>query len=211
MVDRQHSAFDAFDQSRRGSDRARVCIRRQSVRQSVGFFDGLVEILEAGNERERTERFFVHGAGIVRNIGEDSRLEEVTLVLLTPSTNQDGGPALYRVFHQGREGSLPALVGERPDGRTVRRTVSHFQLSGFLDEIFDETVVGCVLDEEARRRNADLTGVAVFAGGKHRSGGRQIGIVEYDGRRMTAEFHRNPLHVACLRVQLVFFRSGSIQ
>ena len=73
------------DRRRRlGGTRERV--RREPIGQPVRFADGVLEARERIDDRERTERFFVHRLRRVRHFGDDRRLEEVALVADSMST-----------------------------------------------------------------------------------------------------------------------------
>ena len=84
---------------------------------------------------------------------------------------------------------------ERAHGGIRRHAIAHFQGFGVGHEFFDEAIIQFFLHQEARGADADLAGIAEL--GKSKRLGRQIkiGIVEDNGRRMAAQFHRHALHV----------------
>src|SRR5262249_3668103 len=75
-------------------------------------------------------------------------------------------------------------------------TIADLECLGLLRERRDESRIVLLVHEEARRRDAHLTGIAGFAddGGRRRL--LRIDVVTDDHRSMSAEFHDRGLHVA---------------
>ncbi len=63
------------------------------------------------------------------------------------------------------------------------------------DELVDERAIDGLLHQKARRRDADLAGIAELVGGQQLHGAVEIGVLEHDRRRVAAELHRHALHV----------------
>ena len=80
MVDGQKARFDLLRQRRRCFCRARKRIRGKAIRQTVGFRDRFLDVMETIDERDRPERFLIHRAGCRRHIGENGRFEEIAFV-----------------------------------------------------------------------------------------------------------------------------------
>ena len=74
------------------------------------------------------------------------------------------------------------------------QAVAELEALGVFGEAGDELVVALLLHVEARRRDADLAGVAVLEGGDGVGRLLRIGVVEHHDRRMAAELHGGPLH-----------------
>ena len=64
----------------------------------------------------------------------------------------------------------------------------------YVGEALEEAVVDRLLHVEARRRDADLAGVAVLERRDGVGGLLRIGVAEHDDRRMPAELHGGALH-----------------
>jgi hypothetical protein len=91
-------------------------------------------------------------------------------------------------------GVEPARIGERPHGGALLQPVAELDGVGELREALEEAVVDALLHVEARRRDADLAGVAVLEGRDRVGGLLRIGIAEHHDRRMAAELHGGSLH-----------------
>ena len=78
--------------------------------------------------------------------------------------------------------------------RALLEAVAELEALGVFGEAGDELVVALLLHIEARRRNADLAGVAILEGGDDVGGLLRIEIVEHDDRRVAAQFHGGALH-----------------
>ena len=73
--------------------------------------------------------------------------------------------------------------------------VADLQGLGGGRELVDELLIDLLLHQEARRRDADLAGIAELARRQHLHGRVDIGVLEDDARRMAAELHGGALHV----------------
>src|ERR1700687_5488804 len=62
MVDGEISGLEIVGQTVGIVRRARKSIGRQSVRQRIGLLDRLIQIAHGIDERQRAERFLIHGA-----------------------------------------------------------------------------------------------------------------------------------------------------
>ena len=82
-----------------------------------------------------------------------------------------------------------------------------FRPCGVLDQRRGEFVLDALVHQEARRRDADLAGVAELGAAGGLDGQRDVGVLGHDHRRVAAQFHRHALHVlAGQRGQLLAHR-----
>ena len=191
-------------------DRLGEGITGQAEGQPVGFRDGVLERVEAANRRDRPERLIVEDRGVQRHVGQDGGREEVARRSDALPARGDLGAALPRLGDDlGHRDDAP-LVRQRAERRAFGQAVAKLQPLRMLDHRGGELVLQAVVDQEARGRDADLSRVAELraAGGLDRQ--RDIGVLRHDHRRMTAQFHRHPLHVgAGQRRQLLAHRCRS--
>src|SRR5262249_52482410 len=71
---------------------------------------------------------------------------------------------------------------------------AHLHLRDLCGELRRERVVDAVLDEEAIAAHAGLAGIAVLRRDRAVDGRVEIGVVEYEERRVAAELERHLLH-----------------
>ena len=91
-------------------------------------------------------------------------------------------------------GVEPARIGERAHGGALLETVAELDVLGKFGEALHEAVIDRLLHIKARRRNADLPGIAILERRDGVGGLFRIGVAEHDDRRMAAEFHGRALH-----------------
>ena len=72
--------------------------------------------------------------------------------------------------------------------------VAELDRVGEFGEALEEAVVDRLLHIEARRRDADLAGIAIFERRDRVGGLLRIGVAEHHHRRMAAELHGGALH-----------------
>ena len=85
-------------------------------------------------------------------------------------------------------------IRQRPHRHALFQAVAELERLGVFGEARQEAVVDLLLHVEARRRNADLAGVAILEGGDGVGGLFRIGVGEHHDRRMAAELHGGALH-----------------
>ena len=111
---------------------------------------------------------------------------------------------------QAFQGRYAAVVGERPHLGICVKPVADPDRLGAGREAFGERVGEPLLHEKARRRHADLPGIAELVGHHQVHGEVEIGILGDDDRRMPAELHGRALHMrAGERCKLLADRSRS--
>ena len=178
----------------RGRVRRRERIGRKAELQRVGALHHLVEGLEGDDRRDRPERLLRHHLGVVGHFGDDRRLVEVALVAVPLAAGHHLAAALLRIRDEAFHGVDAARIGHRSHGDALFQTVAELDALGVFGEAREELLVEVLLHVEPRRRDADLTGVAVLEGGDGIGGLLRIGIGEHHDRRMAAELHGGALH-----------------
>ena len=162
--------------------------------QRVGALDHLVEGLERYDRRQRSERLLGHDLRVVRHVGDHRRLEEKALVALARAAGDDLAAAVLGVVDEALHGVEPARICDRAKRDALFQAVAHLEALGVFGEAGDELVVRRLLHVKARRRDADLPGVAVLERGDGVGGLLRVGVGEHHDRRMSAELHGGALH-----------------
>src|SRR5436190_1688675 len=85
-------------------------------------------------------------------------------------------------------------VGHRPHRHSAFKSVAEFEPARIFRETRQEFLVGALLHIEARRRDADLAGIAILEGGDGVGGLVRVRIREHHDRGMAAQFHGRALH-----------------
>ena len=103
-------------------------------------------------------------------------------------------PRLLGVGDEGVHRVEAARVGERAHGDALLQAVADLDALGVFGEALEEARIDVLLHIEARRRDADLAGVAILERGDGVGRLLRIGVGEHHDRRMAAELHGGALH-----------------
>src|SRR5262249_58379701 len=127
-------------------------------------------------------------------VGHDRRLVEEALVAVARAAGDDVAAAASRVRHEALHGIDAARVRHWPHGDALFEPVAELDAFGIVAKARNELLVGILLHVEARRRDADLAGVAVLERGDGVGCLFRVGVGEHHHRRMAAELHGGALH-----------------
>ena len=193
-VDADHARLHGVADRGCGRVRTRKRIGRQAVLQRVCALNHLVEGLEGDDGRDRPERFLRHHLGIIGHVGDDRRFVEKPLVAGPLAAGHHRAAALLRVRDETFHGVDAAGIGHRAHGDALFQPVTELDALGVLGKTRQEFLVRVLLHVEARRRDADLAGIAILERGDGVGGLLRIGVGEHHDRRMAAELHGGALH-----------------
>lgn len=168
----------------------------KTVGSVVTDLDGLVDVLELLDGDDRTEDLLLGDLHVLGNVGEQGRLDEVTLVPVTLTTDLHLGTALFAavdVLHDAVElelGDLRTLEGVGGEG------VTDLVLGGTLPEAGNELVVDVLLDQQARTGAAALAVVEEDTEVSPGDGVVNVSVVEDDVGRLATQLKSDLLEVA---------------
>ncbi len=170
----------------------------QSVDRVVRDADGVFLVLEGDGGEDGAEDLFLRDAHLVVDLREDGRLDigaAGILAHLTAAERELRAFALADLdigFHALHLVHIDHGAHERAG---VERVARLHHLADLL-HLLDEFVMDVLLDEKARRGDADLAGVEEDAhAGALRGGVEILAVVEDDVRRLAAAFEAHMLHV----------------
>jgi hypothetical protein len=162
--------------------------------QPVGLRDRLIEGLEWCGHDDRAERLLVHDPRLDRHLAQHGRAPEEAVAIdrLAAGAQQRalGDRVSDELLHRGGATG----IGHRAHVACCVEPVADLNAAEPRGERLDEAIVNAFLHIEARRRNADLPGIACFADRERLDRLFQIAIVEDDHGRVPAQLHRRPLH-----------------
>ena len=153
---------------------------RETVRAVVARLDGFVLRLELGDRAHGPEDLLLHDLHVLRDVGEDGRLDEVAFVAVTLAADLNLGSC----FLAGLDVAHDAVVLQLGDLRSLEGVgaewVTDLVLEGASLESLDELVVDARLDVDARASTAALAVVEEDTEVDPGDGVLDIGIVEDD-------------------------------
>lgn len=179
-----------------GVDILGVYSGRETVVGVVSDSDGFFLVLEFLDRDDRTENLLTGNLHVLGDVGENSGLDEVTLLAVAVTSGGDGSTLLLAsvdVLHNtveletGDHGALEGVVFERIADLVGRST---------LLEALDELVVDTLLDQDTGAGTAALAVVEEDTKVGPGDGIVDISIVEDNVGRLAAEFQSNLLQVA---------------
>lgn len=168
----------------------------KTVGSAVTDLDGLVKVLELLDGDDRTEDLLLGDLHVLSNVGEQGRLDVVTLVTVTLTTELHLGTALLAVvdvLHDAVElelGDLRTLEGVGGEG------VTDLVLGGTLTEAGNELVVDVLLDQQARAGAAALAVVEEDTKVGPGDGVVNVSVIEDDVGRLATQLQSDILEVA---------------
>ena len=168
----------------------------KTVGSAVTDLDGLVNVLELLDGDDRTEDLLLGDLHVLINVGEQGRLDEVTLVTVALTTDLNLGTALLAavdVLHDAVElelGDLRALEGVGGEG------VTDLVLGGTLPEAGNELVVDALLDQQARTGAAALAVVEEDTKVRPGDGVVNVSVLEDDVGGLATQLKSDLLEVA---------------
>src|ERR1700733_3924528 len=80
------------------------------------------------------------------------------------------------------------LVDQGPLKNSGLKAVAYFKFLDRSDEFLGKSIINACLDKKAVSANAGLTGIAIFGNNCAFNGGIQIGVIENDKGRISAQF-----------------------
>jgi Aldehyde dehydrogenase family len=147
VVDRDHPALHCCGDRIRRLCRACIRIRREPIRQPVGLGDHLIERTERRDDGKRTERLFVHHAGILRHIGQYRRLEEIALVADAMTTGLNLRAMLRGVADECLHCRNAPSVRHRPHRGAGVESIANLHRLAVLHKAIDELVIHPLLNQ----------------------------------------------------------------
>src|SRR5450830_400430 len=192
-VDTDHAVFQGLGHTEYTAQVTGVEVGGQAELGVVGHRDHFGFVLEAEQRRQWTEGFFLGHGGVLGDVDQDGRLEEVAFDGL--AAGQQG-----RAFAQGvgdvfLDLGHGLLVDQRAGGGAFVQTVADLELGDRHFQLLGERVVDRILDVQAVGADAGLAVVAVFGNDRAFDGLIQVRVVEHDERRIAAQFQGNLLDV----------------
>src|SRR5882757_3136764 len=79
-VDADHPALNRISEQQRAPTVLREAIRRKTVWEPIGLFNGFVKSLERAHQCDRSERLFVHHTRFERYVGKHGGSEEEAIL-----------------------------------------------------------------------------------------------------------------------------------
>ena len=169
--------------------------RGQAVGAIVCELDGLGLILKLGDGTDRAEDLLLHDLHIGFDIAKDSGLDEITLVTVALTTDLDCRTFVLAGLDVTHDAVILKLADLRAlEGLLMERITDNVLASTGLESL-DKLVVDALLHVDARSGAAALAVVEVNAEVDPVDGLLDIGVVEHDIRRLTAELESNLLQV----------------
>ena len=135
------------------------------------------------------------GTSIERNFGQYRRGVEITLVADTFAAAVQLRAARYGVLDQAIHRLGTAGVGHRAHLRVGIQPVADLHRFRALDKPIAERIENALFDNEPRRADADLPGVAELVRDHGVERLLEIGVAKHQHRAVPAQFHRGALHV----------------
>ena len=127
---------------------------------------------------------------LVRDIGQDGRLEEIAAALVALAAGDDGGaPSRMASAMCSSTFSTASALISGPCVTSGLHAVADLQRLDRRLQLGGEGVVDAVLHQDAVGADAGLAGVAVLRGHGALHRGVQIGVVEDDEGRVAAQLH----------------------
>ena len=167
----------------------------QAVGRLVGQLDDIRLVLELADGADRPEDLLLHNLHVRANIAKDGRLDKVPLVAVALSANFDGGALLLA----GLDVAHDAVVLELADLGSLecflREGIADLVLLAALLESLQELVVDALLNVDTGTGAAALAVVVVDAKVDPVDGLLNVGIVEDNVGRLTAELEGHLLQV----------------
>ena len=99
------------------------------------------------------------------------------------------------IVRQALHGMDAARICQRSHVAGGIQSIAHFELACVLQKLRYEVAVHTLLHQKPGGRHADLTGIAKLTGHHGLGSQSDVGIVEHNHRRVTAQFHGHALHV----------------
>src|ERR1022692_3090063 len=189
-VNAYHPVFERLGHAPDAPDVARVKVRGEAEFGTVGELDDFFVGLESQQQRDRAAGLLAEDLHVRGHAGEHSRLIKGPAERMTLAADRYLGAA------RGGIGDVLLDLFQRfaIDQRTLRHAGidarSDFERAHTLGKLRRERVVDLVVHEQTVGADAGLAGVAIL--GDDRAFGRriEIGVVEYDERRVAAELER---------------------
>ncbi len=136
----------------------------------------------------------VHRIGLDRHIGDRGRLEEDSRCRSPRRPRSRARPSPWHPQPALRRAGIRRALASGPICVSASRPLPIFTFEVRSAKPFSKGVVDALLDIEARRRDADLPGVAELLPHDLVERRFEVAIVEHKHRRMTAQLHRDALH-----------------
>ena len=173
-VHRHHAELQGAQDLPDAADVVGVEVGSQPVLGVVGHLDDLVVVGIGGDPGHRREALLVPDLHVVGDAREQHRHEEVLAGRLALVAGHQGGALGDGVVDDGR-GLLHRLaVDQRPEVDLALQAVAHGQGRHALGEVLDEFVMDRLVDQDAVRGQAVLSGGLEL--GRHRGEGRLPGV-----------------------------------
>ena len=175
------------------ADVAREDRRREPVAGVVRHRDRLVVAREPLHRDDRPEDLALHDLGVLRDVGDDRRLDEEAAVADRRAAGHDGRLAV-EPLEEAEHALLLLLRDHRAhvDVVAVGRVADLHRLDDALG-LREHVVVDRLADQNPGRRGAVLAGVPVAADLDRLGDLLRVGVVEHDHRRLAAELEVDAL------------------
>ena len=145
--------------------------------------------------RHRTEDLLVEQVGVVGDVGQHCRVVEVAGAVARVAADDRLRAASDRVLDELGDLAALAVVDQRPDLDAVLGAAPDLHRAHLLGELLGELVGDLLGDVEAVGGRARLADVAHLRDHRALDRGVDVGVVEHDERRVSAELHRQPQQV----------------
>ena len=181
----------------------------EAIAQRIGDTDRVLDGVERHDPCDRTKGFLGHETAVGGGVGDHGRLEEEAAACNGLAAGHHLAAITATIGDHRFHRRDPAEVRERTHVDAFIKTgIADLELTGARRKFGDEAVVDFLRHEEARRRDADLAGIAELGRRAHRHRARQIGVLADNHRRMAAQFGGEALHIGrSQRAQLLAHRS----
>ena len=130
-----------------------------------------------------------------RRIGDHGGGEEIAGVADALAARENFRALGLGVAGELLHGRQPTRIGERTHLAGLVETVADLQAGSEARETLRKALVQALVHQIARRRDADLAGVAELGAADDLDRLVEIGVLGDDDRRMAAELHGRALHV----------------
>lgn len=152
-------------------------------------------ILKLSNGTDGAENLLLHDLHVVGDVGEDSGLDEVSLVTVALTTNLDSGTLLLTGLDVAHDTVVLKLADLRTlEGLLVEWVTNLVGLSTLLESL-EELVVDFLLHEDAGTSTAALAVVVIDTKVDPLDSGIDIGVLEDDVGRLATELEGDLLEV----------------
>ena len=178
LIDPDSAGAQTIGDSDRRVEVVGVDSRREAISAGVCRLENLLFRFELGDGADGAEDLFLHDLHVFRDVGEDGRLDEISLITMALTTSDDGGTLLLPLFNVAHDtvilelGDLWALEGVGCEW------VADLVCKSASLESLDELVVDTRLNVNTRAGTAALAMVEEDTKVDPRDSVLDIGIVE---------------------------------